>query len=102
VSAATNHFGTAPEKKIYLRSGKRSERRMSFSTKTFKTRHDMLDAPSSPATATKWEWFYFFALGTLNNFGYVVVLSAAASLASGFGGKNLIGVVQWANGSQLL
>jgi len=39
----------------------------------------------------------FFLLGTINNFGYVVVISAAKSLADGFGKKELYGVITWAN-----
>jgi battenin len=49
------------------------------------------------ASAYRAAWLWFFILGSFNNFGYVVVLSAASTLAGGFGQKNLIGVVQWAN-----
>ena len=41
-------------------------------------------------------WCLFFILGTFNNFGYVVVLSAAKSLADCFHQSNLIGVEAWA------
>ena len=42
-------------------------------------------------------WLCFFLLGTINNFGYVVVLSAASSLAHAFDDDSLIGLVAWAN-----
>ena len=41
-------------------------------------------------------WCLFFMLGTFNNFGYVVVLSAAKSLADCFDQSSLIGVESWA------
>jgi battenin len=55
--------------------------------------------PRQPPSASAYRaaWLWFFILGSFNNFGYVVVLSAASTLAGGFGQKNLIGVVQWAN-----
>ena len=41
-------------------------------------------------------WFLFFIIGTFNNFGYVVVLAAAKSLADCFNEANLIGIESWA------
>ena len=41
-------------------------------------------------------WLLFFTVGTFNNFGYVVILSAAKSLADCFGQSSLIGVESWA------
>ncbi len=45
----------------------------------------------------RWVWLYFFLLGTINNFAYVVVLSSAASLARSFDQSSLIGLIAWAN-----
>jgi len=42
-------------------------------------------------------WLAFWILGTINNFSYVVVNSAAKSLADSFNQSDLIGVIQWAN-----
>lgn len=41
-------------------------------------------------------WFAFFILGTFNNFGYVVILTAAKSLADCFHESHLIGIEAWA------
>lgn len=46
---------------------------------------------------TAWDWWAFWILGTVNNMGFVVVLSGAKSLADGFGAGNLIGVLNWAD-----
>jgi len=42
-------------------------------------------------------WIGFFILGTINNLAYVIVLSAAKSLADYFNASNLIGFIPWAN-----
>ena len=42
-------------------------------------------------------WVSFWMLGTINNFGYVVVIAAAKSLADSFGEANLVGLIAWAN-----
>jgi len=42
-------------------------------------------------------WVLLWILGLVNNFGYVIVLSAAKSLAEGFNQNGLIGLMQWAN-----
>ncbi len=39
----------------------------------------------------------WFILGTLNNFGYSIILSAARSIAVHFDAENLIGFIPWAN-----
>lgn len=39
----------------------------------------------------------FFFLGIINNFAYVVVNSAAKSLATEFGKENLLGLILWCN-----
>lgn len=39
----------------------------------------------------------FFFMGAINNLSYVVVNSAAKSLAESFDASNLIGAVPWAN-----
>jgi len=39
----------------------------------------------------------FWFLGVINNFSYVVVNSAAKSLADGFGQSNMIGLILWCN-----
>ena len=47
---------------------------------------------------TSWrDWLAFWILGTVNNLGFVVVLSGAKSLAEGFNDGNLIGVLNWAD-----
>ena len=38
----------------------------------------------------------FFLIGMFNNFGYVIILSAAKSLADSFNESNLIGIESWA------
>ena len=43
------------------------------------------------------QWVCFFLLGTINNLSYVVVNSAAKSLADSFGDGDLIGAIVWAN-----
>jgi hypothetical protein len=43
------------------------------------------------------QWLSFFMLGTLNNLSYVVVNSAAKSLADSFNQGDLIGAVVWSN-----
>lgn len=43
------------------------------------------------------QWALFWLLGTINNLSYVVVGSAAKSLADSFHKSKLIGVIQWAN-----
>jgi hypothetical protein len=55
--------------------------------------HSFCAQPSS----YKKEWLAFFTLGTLNNLSYVVVNSAAKSLADSFHQGNLIGAVVWCN-----
>jgi len=51
-----------------------------------------------PVVNTTWrDWLAFWILGTVNNLGYVVVLSGAKSLADSFGDGNLIGVLNWAD-----
>jgi hypothetical protein len=66
------------------------------------------DAPSPTASPTvpgffssgrvfQLQYLSFFILGLVNNMGYVVVNSAAKSLADGFGKSNLIGAVVWSN-----
>lgn len=43
------------------------------------------------------QWICFFLLGTINNLSYVVINSAAKSLADSFGDGDLIGAIVWAN-----
>eukprot|EP01113_Clastostelium_recurvatum_P040019 TRINITY_DN6178_c0_g1_i2.p1 TRINITY_DN6178_c0_g1~~TRINITY_DN6178_c0_g1_i2.p1 ORF type:complete len:520 (-),score=130.86 TRINITY_DN6178_c0_g1_i2:40-1572(-) len=42
-------------------------------------------------------WIAFWILGTINNFSYVVVNSAAQSLAQSFDASDLLGLILWAN-----
>lgn len=42
-------------------------------------------------------WIGFFILGCINNLAYVVINSAAQSLAISFDARNLVGLVPWAN-----
>ncbi len=58
---------------------------------------DDADKPQLPRCTRISIWLIFWTLGLINNFGYVVVLSAAKSLAESFDASNLIGVLQWAN-----
>jgi battenin len=53
--------------------------------------------PSYSPSAYRTVWLCFFTLGCINNFGYVVVLSCANSLANSFDQGALIGLVAWAN-----
>jgi battenin len=41
-------------------------------------------------------WALFFVVGIFNNFGYVVIISAAKTLADHFNDAGLIGVITWA------
>ena len=52
--------------------------------------------PSSTDPHYTAHWFCFCLLGLINNFHFVVVLSAAFSLATSFNALPLIGVIQWA------
>ena len=45
----------------------------------------------------KLQWLSFFLLGCINNLAYVVVNSAAKSIAESFNSGDLIGAVVWAN-----
>jgi len=49
------------------------------------------------ATSVLRNWVGLFLLGTINNLPYVVVTSAASTIATSFGKKNLIGLVFGAN-----
>jgi CLN3 protein len=42
-------------------------------------------------------WICFWLLGTINNYGYVVVLSAAQSIAASYGASAYIGAINWAD-----
>jgi battenin len=42
-------------------------------------------------------WFGFFILGCINNLAYVVINSAAQSLAIAFDARPLVGLIPWAN-----
>lgn len=62
----------------------------------------MVSRPSSssesqpPGSFTRAQFAAFFVMGTINNLPYVVVGSAAKSLADSFNEADLIGVIQWA------
>ena len=43
------------------------------------------------------DWSLLFLLGTITNFGYVVVNSSAQNIADDFGKSNLLGLIPWAN-----
>ena len=52
----------------------------------------------SPSPAGYWRNFMtFWFLGVINNLAYVVVNSAAKSLADGFGQSSMIGLILWCN-----
>ena len=42
-------------------------------------------------------WIGFCILGTINNLGYVVIISAAKSLSEYFNEQSLLGLIPWAN-----
>ena len=46
---------------------------------------------------TRRNWWAFFALGTINNLGYVVVAGGYKSLAAHFNSLDLIGALAWAS-----
>ena len=43
------------------------------------------------------DWVFLFLLGTITNFGYVVVNSSAEDIADDFNEQNLLGLIPWAN-----
>eukprot|EP00054_Salpingoeca_dolichothecata_P022771 m.150083 g.150083 ORF g.150083 m.150083 type:complete len:445 (-) comp24453_c0_seq2:31-1365(-) len=55
-----------------------------------------LSTPSTKFTYRR-NWAAFFILGTINNLTYVVVGSAAKTIAHNFHKDNLIGLITWAN-----
>ncbi|KAG9392929.1 Batten's disease protein Cln3 [Carpediemonas membranifera] len=50
-----------------------------------------------PTITYMYNFLWFFILGTLNNFGYSIVLAAARSVAEDFNQLNMLGFVPWAN-----
>lgn len=58
---------------------------------------DIVKQRCFPLSSYHSQWLAFCILGTINNLSYVMVLSAAQSLAKQFNSENLIGVIQWAN-----
>ncbi len=55
------------------------------------------DDPSAADGQYRKFWLLFFTLGTINNLAYVIVQSAAQSLAQQFNAQRLLGLIQWAN-----
>ena len=54
-------------------------------------------AGASHPLDSRHNWICFWILGTINNFGYVVVLSAAQSIAASYGASAYIGAINWAD-----
>lgn len=94
--------GTAsrrPLEKQSLLDGDAGSKRLDVEEEMGNGDGDKDDRPMTPAEqrAFKRNWAGFFVMGMINNLVYVIIASAAKSIADGFSKSNLIGLITWAN-----